>query len=92
MALTLRRKACTALTLEDNLNAVNFKEKSLTVVKFKESAQGRIQVFCFLRQILRSKMFERQFAKQIDVRIYRWGSGGRCKPPSGVWGEAPEIF
>ena len=21
-----------------------------------------------------------------------WGSGGRCKPPSGVWGSAPENF
>ena len=40
----------------------------------KGKSQGRIQVLCFLRQILRSKMFERQFAKQIDVRIYRWGS------------------
>ena len=21
-----------------------------------------------------------------------WGSGGRCKPPSGVWGSGPEKF
>ena len=21
-----------------------------------------------------------------------WGSGGRCKPPSGVWGSAPQNF
>ena len=21
-----------------------------------------------------------------------WGSGGRCKPPIGVWGSAPENF
>ena len=27
-----------------------------------------------------------------QIQLGVWWGGGRCKPPSGVWGSAPEAF
>ena len=44
----------------------------------------------------RAARTSKELVARVDVargtKYYNWGFGGRCKPPNGVRGEAPEAF